>query len=1184
MKFPLLDKSSKSVTLRQRSLSQQQRDPPPAATPSPTTETPPPTPPSATTTTTTTPNGTQIEPTLTPTTTPQTTRSIPAKVATPTRPTLPRSNSDEKRTPPPGTFPQQRRGSWFSNISSKFSSTSGGVQSAPQQNNASPKPAELSVPKANPAKNAVLQHASKYEGEGPYIPAPPRSAQAGILQVFRRLSSSNGSLSPGVKPHNHGLVERKVLNVDHHRERCAISGLHQAKLRRVAFCVDVEIAPMPKYGEEAGGKKCADKADKTDKDQKKKIKEKGEGEALKQARLLKDQDDEITTIVEEVPADFQKNVDSADVEVVQKEAKPESQPDKSATETRKKEKKKKSEEERKARKEKKRKLAEANGTIPIEIYMDSDSSSSMTIPPPEAPKIQAMPTTNPVRIYRRCCQLRETPILKKITEQLGDPANCSTHPGMVERLDLTGYWMQLPDLVTLGDYLAIVPVKEVILENCGLADEGLRVILAGLLAARKFSTKKRRPITEPDGLTPQGGVVERLVLKNNKLGPEGWKHICLFIYLCRTLHSLDLSGIPFPQPHAATGPPNGHTNGTRPQPDLCADLLAKSLGGRIGGSTLSLLNLGETGLNTTQLGTVVDGVIKCGIRRLGLAHNDIQVEGLQHVARFMGSGLCEGLDLGGNDLRDQLAILADALVVEDCPMWALSLADCNLTPSSLCKLLPTLVKLDAFRFIDLSHNHELFSSNPSAISVLRRYLPKMACLKRIHLSDCGMSTEQAIALAEILPEITGLAHVSFSENPQLVELATNANTEETKEEACALFASLLAAARVSTSLVAVDIEVPSEQSSDLVKAMAKQVVAYCLRNMERLPVPDLASLTVEPSEPEYPHALQRLIGHDVMQPDTMDSDLDAAPDDDYVIGGTGVVKALACCLKNRGDESRRQSGEFIRDVENGVSHPRPTLPSGKAKETSKHLLSSARKIRHRLQPAIMKARLGGQDTHTYHRLIFLDNTLKGIIKRFEDEFPDTREAAVDIPLPYAGNGDKQRLSTSPSSSLEVDAADLAPIAVSDNEDDAEGEGEGESSFRPGGLARTNSAISLTSKALANEEGRVLRAGHKLRSGISKPEEYYLLLTSGVEMVGADPKHVRLLHDLLDDLGGVELMREAEERGVVKVFQERKEDIVKLFREVDPVHWAMFVESQEMARKNVGVADAGTLKAEEAVED
>jgi hypothetical protein len=536
-----------------------------------------------------------------------------------------------------------------------------------------------------------------------------------------------------MKSHNHGLVERRVLNVDRHRERCGINGLNQAKLRRVAFCVDVEIAPMPKYADELEVKDNIGGA-KASKEQKKKIKERGEGEALKhpkEVELQKGIDGEIKATGEEVPKEPPAKASTEQPGgSEQRRASIDSTSEKvaaaAAVVEKKKEKKKKSEEERKARKEKKRRQAEANGTIPMELHYDSDSSSGATPPRPGTPtKTQAAPTTNPVRIYRRCCQLRETPILRKITEQLMDPANCSAELGVVEKLDLGGYWMQLTDLITLGDYLAVVPVLEVILDNCGLTDEGLRVILAGLLAARKTphsGRSRRRLVTVPDGLTEQGGVVERLVLKNNKIGPEGWKHICLFIYLCRTLKSLDLSGIPIPRqavPHVSLngGPAPA---GSKQQPQGLCQLLSRSLGERLGGSTLSLLALGQTSLSTEQLGYIIDGVIRCGVKRLGLANNGIDAEGLGHVARFLKTGLCEGLDLGGNDLRDGLATLADALAADNCPLTALSLADCNLTPSSLCKLLPTLTKLARFRFIDLSHNHELFEADPSAVSVLRR--------------------------------------------------------------------------------------------------------------------------------------------------------------------------------------------------------------------------------------------------------------------------------------------------------------------------------------------------------------------------------------------------------------------------------------------------------------------------------
>ncbi|OHW94928.1 cell wall biogenesis protein mhp1 [Colletotrichum incanum] len=1097
------------------------------------------------------------------------------------RPPLGRSPSNEK--PGPNGTPPSRRNSWFSNISSKFSSSpnSNNAQVNQQPQGTPPKDLGPAPPKVTPAKNAVLPHAAKNDGDQPYTPAPPGRGQAGFLGVFRRLSTSGGVLGQGTRG-THGLVERKVLNVDRNRERCQISDLHQAKLRRVAFSVDVEIAPMPKYADtDVPAKKPLEKS-KT-----KRMTEKGEGEALKNPKCLEEQkerDGIIHTTGESVPKEPEsEGTDNSKAK--EGEAKDASAPVDKEKDTKKKEKKKKSEEERKARKEKKRKQAEANGTIPMEIHMDdSDSSSEGT--PAATPKTTASPTTNPVRIYRRCCQLRETPILKKITEQLNSPSNCSSDIGMVQKLDLTGYWMQLADLVTLGDYLAVVPVKEVILENCGLTDEGLRVILAGLLAAKKPESKRRKH-TQPDGLTMQGGFVERLVLKNNKIGPEGWRHICLFIYLCRTLKFLDVSTISFPRPSQPAQ--NGHShhllrhssNEERPQ-NANATLFSKAIGERLGGSTLELLNLGETNLNSDDLGVIIDGIIQCGVKRLGLAHNNIDEKGLQHVARYLSQSGCEGLDLGGNDIRDHMDIIANAISAKD-SLWALSLAECNLKPGSLCKIFPALAQLKDFRFIDLSHNQDLCKSDPSAIGLLRKYLPKLEGLRRVHLADVAMTSEQAIALAEILPEAKMLAHISFLENPELAKLA-DAKTEEAQEEACALYASFLAATRVSKTIVCVDIDVPSDNSGEIVKALAKQVVAYCLRNMERFPIGDISSVIstvlAESQDslpggpiPPYPDVLAHLVGHDVLRDD---SDNESAPDDDYVIGGTGVVKALTCCLKNRGDESRRQSGEFIRDFEDGVSvpaGPRPKLPPGKAKDMSKHLLASARKIRLRLQPALSKARVNPEeDEHNLRKLMFLDATLANIIKRFEDEFPDTRvstDEASETTLPSQSD----QLGTSLSSTEDPDQHSIP----SDAEDETG------LSVRPG-LQRTNSALSHTSKALAEEEGRIHRAGHKIRSGIIKPEYYGLL--SGVLEVGLDPKHTAMLHQMIEEIDDPELTQKVEEKGIMRVFNEDRDQIREGLRALDPSHWDRFVESQEKARGNVkaGMSNSAKPADENAIED
>ncbi|KAI1442938.1 RNI-like protein [Annulohypoxylon stygium] len=1074
--------------------------------------------------------------------------------------------------------PPQRRGSWFSTISSRFS-PSPASSPPPPATSQSETDDVTPLPKITPNRNAVLPHASRQNGDAPYVPAPPKSNQPGFLGVFRRLSSSNGNAIPGSKA-NHGLVERKVLNVDKHRERCRVNELSQAKLRRVAFCVDVEIAPMPKYvDEETSNKKPVDKT------QKRKVTEKSEGEALKNPKALEEQKENAGVVKvtgEVLPKEPEKEGTQATNGLPKvngaAEEKPVEEPVKEKETTRKKEKKKKSEAERKAKKEQKRREALEKGAIPMELHFDSDSSSEDLTIPSTAVKTQSAPTTNPGRIYRRCCQLRETDILTKITLQLPKTMEPRMN-GVVDKLDLAGYFMSTPDLVTLGDFLAVVPVREVILENCGLTDEGVRVILAGLLAARKTTKPgRRKSISKASDLVQQGGVVERLVLKSNsKITSEGWKHICLFIHMCRSIKFLDLSHLPFPAP---TEPPKTPLNhhfhiGSDVKPLAPIDLsllLSKAIGERLAGPELELLNISSVGLTSNQLGAIVDGLIKSGVSRLGLANNNLDAQGVQHIARYLRNAKCEGLDLGGNDLRDHLPEIAAAFDEKE-GLWALSLANCNLIPTSLCKLFPKLATLREFKFLDLSHNQALFESEPSAIGLLRKYLPELENLRRLHLADVSLSPEQAIALAEILPEVKNLAHINLLENPALVSLA-DARTEESQEEACALYASLLAAARVSRALVKIDIDNPSPESGEVVKALADRVVVYCMRNLQG--VPDIRDSTNEDGQKDkLPDVLRHLVGHEEDSPLVeLDDDSEPAPDEDYVIGGTGVVKALACVLKNRGDNS----GDLTKDLESGATTPKTEVPPGKVKDMSKYLLISARKIRARLQPALAMAKASlSEDIHNYHRLIFLDQTIEGIINRFEDEFPEIRQNSIDAAAPDRAIATAPELGTSVSS-LEADAG-----LVSDTEDL-------ETEVRsPQSTSRSNSIISHTSKALVEEEGLALRVGHRFRRGLITQEHYDLLTSS--EEIGDDPKHVTIISSIINELmeGNEEVMKDVQEEGPLRAFQKHREQIVKKLREEDPQYWESFVEAQEKARANVQMEAKNEAQQnmpidEEAIED
>ena len=696
-------------------------------------------------------------------------------------------------------------------------------------------------------------HTEEAEVVEPYISSKPKESSF-FSSLTRKLSSASTNNVPKVYGHG-GMCARKVLNVDPNRERCLVPEMDANKLRKVSFCVDVEIAGGPRYMDEG------DDVDRNAKKKDAKMKERAEGDALKRpqaAQEEKDTEGEIkldaksSNAVQIPRQDSKENADP--VPDADGGASP---PDGDVGEelghaSRKKEKKKKSEEERKERKEKKKRRAEESGSIPVELQIgDNDEqasagsdtaattsgqlngASSMDSPVPvgsfsdtpaqipRPPTKQDKPTTDPVRIYRRCCQLRETPILKRITEQLMAPTCCAPgQPGVVDVLDLTGSRLQLADFVTLGDWLAVVPVKNLRLEDADLNDEGVRCILSGLLAAKKPEPTKRKSVMPRhresirfQTVKERSGIVEKITLKNNpRISRLGWKHISLFIYMCRSLKAIDLSMIQFPD----TLPASAHVTQVKsPQhapagagkDTNAAETLYKCLSGRLGGSKLEELIVSECGLTAEQIHKIVNGAITCGITRLGLSGNHLDQEGLVHVVHYLRSGVCRGLDIGGNDLRGKLGMIAEAINRNrDIPCWGLSLAGCNLSSEDLKALFPALVKLPDFRFIDLSHNRDLCTSSNDTVSLFRRYMSQFKILKRIHLADVGMSPKQAIALADCLPDGPRVAHLNILENPMLSALAS-ARDEEMQEEACAVYASLMAAVRVSSTLICIDIDV-----------------------------------------------------------------------------------------------------------------------------------------------------------------------------------------------------------------------------------------------------------------------------------------------------------------------------------------------------------------------------------------
>ena len=113
---------------------------------------------------------------------------------------------------------------------------------------------------------------------------------------------------------------------------------------------------------------------------------------------------------------------------------------------------------------------------------------------------------------------------------------------------------------------------------------------------------------------------------------------------------------------------------------------------------------------------------------------------------------------------------------------------------------------------------------------------------------------------------------------------------------------------------------------------------------------EIPELKQAQKEIDVPDVLLNIVGH--TEGSSINRDFDEpAPGDDYIVGGTGVVKALSYCLLQKATDSRRTSLPA-----SGAVTPRVDAESEnvKARTMSANLLGSARNIRARLQPALVR--------------------------------------------------------------------------------------------------------------------------------------------------------------------------------------------------------------------------------------
>lgn len=991
------------------------------------------------------------------------------------------------------------------------------------------------------------------------------------------------------------------MNIDQNRHRCKIADLNQAKLNRVAFCVDVEIAgishrdddeeaPPTNQLRQPQTESNSQKSKKADL----KSKEQDEAGALRNPQATLAEKDGLSpalastsaptpaTVSVSVPAkargDAQAQPASPPTGVTSSKPSTDPSPNPEGTDpTRKQEKKKRSEAERKERKERKRRQAVANGSVPLQLDAENDEEYTRGPAPALATsrsKTQSHPTTDPVRIYRRCCQLRETPVLKRVVDEISKPSSTlAESPGTVAALDLSNFPMTSQDLATFSDWLAVVPVRKLILDNCALTDASVRAILAALLSTKTVEQmryrrrRSRRPESPNSADHERYGVVEKLSLKDNpKIGKEGWRHISLFIHLSVSLKAIELSGIPFPQGQVAID--GSETSGQTQSPIANVSVVfASALAERFGGDHLEELLMSECNPSVEAVTQICHASTKLGLRRLGFANNGLTREGLEHVIEYLKAGQCEGLDLGGNPIKNDLDIITAAIEPE-MPLYALSLADCSLDSSVICPLLQSLAQIHNLRFIDFSHNPELFSAQSNALGAFRRFLPKMPSLKRFHLADVNLSPDHVIGLAEVLPECPNLCHLNILENPQIVDLASTTDPLA-QEEACAVYASMMAAVRVSRTIIAVDIDVPSAENNEVVKALGSQIVAYSLRNLEGGAIAEELSDSITPVEDvPVPEILQHIVGHSGPCEEPYDDEDEAAPDEDYVIGGTGVVKALGVCLKNLDQQGLDALGEQSAPP-SGTTTPRRrksrSVATKRPRDMSKNLLESARNIRVRIQSALIREDRAGNDAN-YRRLQFLDITLHKMIQRFEDEYPETRiniQVASTAPVPDT------------ISQHSADDDGIGSLNASGNLNNSQleetGGDEDETDQYAVRHSRTSSMTSLHSRAMTSQEGHIHRIGQNLRRDFLKPS---LVPGDGDDDFDydVDNSHIAALRQKLDRLHDEQCLSQFDDFDSDMAYDHLGTTVDELYavQQQDAEGFERFKQSQIAAQINSGI--------------
>lgn len=331
-------------------------------------------------------------------------------------------------------------------------------------------------------------------------------------------------------------------------------------------------------------------------------------------------------------------------------------------------------------------------------------------------------------LYTRCCHLREILPIPATLKQLKN----KTKPLPV--LKMLNPKPTLIDVLSFSDFISITPINTVIFDNVTLTTEMLKHILSSLVHSE---------------------TLEKLSLRNVPIDTTGWIHLCEFVSRNQNIKKLDIS-----QQRIKLSSKQCALRST-----MDWNLFIEALISRKG---LEELVMGGCKLPDDVFRRLLVDALSIGTCRLGVAGTELNVRKCEIIANWISlpGSACVGIDIAFNDLSNgQLRPFIDTFLTKEVKLIFFSLNSTNLTDvEETGELLRALSRVKTLRFLDLSSVPDLF---PGIILKLSKTLPYFESLRRIHFDLNDLTSQSIDAIADILPKIPHIVHVSLLGNRNL---------------------------------------------------------------------------------------------------------------------------------------------------------------------------------------------------------------------------------------------------------------------------------------------------------------------------------------------------------------------------------------------------------------------------------